>query len=66
METRAKMRNSWIGNGMQLAWLIDPLAPKAWVHRADGKVESIEDFHQCLSGEQVLSGFELSLLRFIG
>jgi Uma2 family endonuclease len=65
-ELQTKMRDSWIGNGVQLAWLIDPEQQTAWVYRADGTVETIEDFNQCLSGEEVLPGFELSLLRFIG
>jgi Uma2 family endonuclease len=65
-ELQTKMRDSWIGNGVQLAWLIDPEQQTAWVYRADGTVETIEDFHQCLSGEEVLPGFELSLLLFIG
>ena len=65
-ELQTKMRDSWIGNGVQLAWLIDPDQQTAWVYREDGTVETIEDFHQCLSGEQVLPGFELSLALFIG
>ncbi|MDX2133807.1 MAG: Uma2 family endonuclease [Saprospiraceae bacterium] len=61
---QTKMRDSWIANGVRLAWLIDPEAGCAWVYRADGSTDMVEGFDQVLSGEDVLEGFELPLRLF--
>ncbi len=58
---KEKMEEVWIENGVRLAWLIDPKNEKAWVYRADGTMETIEDFEQSLSGEDVLPGFQFHL-----
>ena len=56
-----KMMETWIANGVQLAWLIDPVERKAYVYRADGSIQVITDFATKLSGEDVLPGFEFDL-----
>ena len=58
---RRKMSETWIGNGVQLAWLIDPIEQKAYTYRSDGSVEVIPDFEHILSGEGILPGFEFDL-----
>jgi len=64
-KTKRKMVESWIANGVRLAWLIDPDEEKTWVYRANGSVEVITGFDgKILSGEEVLPGFELSLIEF--
>lgn len=58
---KRKMQESWIANGVKLAWLIDPLEEKTYIYRADGSVAIRHGFDQILSGEQVLPGFEFDL-----
>ena len=61
---KTKMKDSWIANGVRLAWLIDPYEETAWVYRADGTVEKVEGFDKQLLGEDVMLGFELDLAEF--
>jgi len=61
---KTKMKDSWIANGVRLAWLIDPYEETAWVYRADGTVEKVEGFDKQLLGEDVMPGFELDLAEF--
>jgi len=58
-----KVRDSWIANGVRLAWLIDPYEEKAYVYRHGAEApEVVEGFaEKVLSGEEVLPGFELPL-----
>lgn len=57
-----KMTDSWIANGVRLAWLIDPYDEKAYIYRPGREVEVIEGFDgKMLSGEDLLPGFELAL-----
>ncbi len=58
---KKKMTDTWIANGVQLAWLIDPIQEKAWVYRADGSKDEITDFNGSLNGEDVLPGFVFDL-----
>ncbi len=59
-----KMRETWIANGVRLAWLIDPWGQKAFIYRADGSEETVSGFDKELSGEDVLPGFLLKLKEF--
>jgi Uma2 family endonuclease len=59
-----KMKETWIENGVRLAWLIDPYMERAYIYRADGSVEIVADFKGQLSGENVLPGFSLDLSEF--
>ncbi|MBP6825979.1 MAG: Uma2 family endonuclease [Saprospiraceae bacterium] len=57
-----KMTDSWIANGVRLAWLIDPYDEKVYIYRPGREVEEITGFDgKVLSGEEVLPGFELPL-----
>jgi len=58
---QTKMRDVWITNGVQLAWLIDPKNQITYIHRADGSEQVVAGFDKVLSGEDVLPGFELQL-----
>ena len=58
---RKKMSECWMANGVQLGWLIDPIRQKAWIYRPNQEVETVENFENSLSGEDVLSGFLLDL-----
>lgn len=56
-----KMKDVWLINGVQLAWLLDPEAATAYIYRADGSTETVTGFDKLLSGEEVLPGFEFSM-----
>ena len=56
-----KMTDSWIANGVRLAWLLDPDSKTAWVYRADGSVEEVQGFEGALLGEELLPGFVFDL-----
>ncbi len=57
---KKKMEETWIANGVKLAWLIDPIKEKAWIYRANGTSQEV-NFTEKLSGEDVLPGFEFDL-----
>lgn len=50
----------YIENGSRLGWLINPNQKKVHVYRANGDIKSMEN-PSCVSGEDVLLGFELNL-----
>ncbi len=58
-----KMTDTWMANGVRLAWLIDPYEEKAYIYReGEAAPEIVEGFsEQILSGEAVLNGFLLPL-----
>lgn len=58
---KRKMEQTWIANGVRLAWLIDPVKQKAYIYRQDGSTAVIQNFDGKLNGEDVLPGFELDL-----
>jgi Uma2 family endonuclease len=61
-KSQKKMTDTWMANGVRLAWLIDPYEEKAYVYRQGREVEILEGFDgKKLSGEDVLPGFELPL-----
>lgn len=62
---KRKMTDTWIANGVRLAWLIDPLREKTYVYRQDGSSETLDGFDHVLSGENVCPGltFDLSKMR---
>lgn len=57
---KKKMQEVWIVNGYRMAWLIDPKSETTHVFRANGEIQIIP-FDTTLSGEEVLTGFELGL-----
>ncbi|MCB0533780.1 MAG: Uma2 family endonuclease [Lewinellaceae bacterium] len=58
---KTKMTDSWMANGVRLAWLLDPATKTAWIYRSNGTVEEILGFDRALSGEDVLPGFSFDL-----
>ncbi len=56
-----KITNIWIKNGVQLAWLIDPIDKIHWIYRIDGSSEKVEGLTATLEGEKVLPGFKFDL-----
>lgn len=62
---KKKMTDTWIANGVWLAWLIDPLQEKAYIYREDGSSETLSSFDHMLSGENVCPDltFDLSKMR---
>jgi Uma2 family endonuclease len=60
---QTKMTDTWMANGVRLAWLIDPYEEKAYIYReGEAQPEIVEGFSgKKLSGEVVLPGFELPL-----
>lgn len=63
---KKKMADSWIKNGVRLAWLIDPYKQKAYIYREGQEtVEEIKGFDNTfLDGEEVVKGFKLPLEKF--
>jgi Uma2 family endonuclease len=59
-DLQAKMK-TWIANGAQLAWLIDPSQKKSFIYRSNGEVKEIEGFDKKLKGEGLVEGFVLDL-----
>ncbi len=57
-----KMR-MWIGNGAQLAWLIDPYSAEAIVYRPDAEPEKLTR-PEYLIGESPVAGLRLPMKRF--
>jgi Uma2 family endonuclease len=57
-----KMKH-FIEQGVRLAFLIIPHLQQAFIYRATGTVELVEDFSGKISGESVLPGFQLDLSR---
>mgnify|MGYP002397453130 CR=1 FL=1 len=60
---KSKMKNTWMKNGVRLAWLIGPYEEKVYVYReGQADTETISGFAgKTLSGEEVMPGFELPL-----
>jgi Uma2 family endonuclease len=56
---REKMKE-WMDNGCRLAWMINPKKSETTIYNTNSKTES-RLFHETLSGEDVLPGFELNL-----
>ena len=60
-ELEAKMRDTWIANGVRLAWLVDVDEDKLWIYRADRSVELVTPLDRVATGEDVLPGFTFDL-----
>ncbi len=59
------MTDTWLANGVLLAWLIDPDEEVAYIYR-QGQDEpgAVRNFAaSALSGEEVLPGFEFPLVE---
>lgn len=62
-ELQAKMRE-YMDNGVRLGWLINPAVRQVEIYRQGQQVEVLQS-PSSLSGEDVLSGFELNLQRIL-
>lgn len=60
-DLKEKISTIWIANGVQLAWLIDPVEQVAFVFKPDSERVEVKGFDNRLSGEDVLPGFEFDL-----
>lgn len=61
-KVQRKMTDTWLANGVLLAWLIDPYEEKVYIYRPDREVETVHGFSgKTLSGGAVLPGFEFPL-----
>lgn len=57
-----KMSDTWMGNGVRLAWLIDPYEEVVHIYRVGEEVQLLKGFEgQVLKGEDVMPGMELPL-----
>jgi Uma2 family endonuclease len=61
---RAKME-TWIANGAQLAWLVDPQRKAVEIYRP-GSAPEIQEAHTAAYGEGPVGGFILELARIWG
>ncbi|MEM6644051.1 MAG: Uma2 family endonuclease [Bacteroidota bacterium] len=61
-QLQLKMRE-WMENGVLLGWLIDPDTEEIYVYEKPEEIRKITGFDSPLSGNPVLSGFELDLCR---
>jgi Uma2 family endonuclease len=61
-QLKSKMEK-WMGNGCELAWLIDPIQQKTYIYQPNVALYEVTDFDQKLSGGTLLPGFELDLAR---
>lgn len=59
-DLKAKM-DEWLSNGCRLGWLIDADAEIVYVYQQESQIREHKDFNSPLSGEPVLTGFELIL-----
>ncbi len=60
---KTKMTDTWMANGVRLAWLIDPFEEQVYIYRqGQPEPEIVSGFaRKILSGEAVMPGFELPL-----
>jgi Uma2 family endonuclease len=65
LESLQKKMETWLQNGAQRAWLIDPREAKTYIYRPGQPVEVISGLDKKIAGEGPVAGFvlDLSLLR---
>ena len=56
-----KMTDTWIANGVKLAWLIDPIGRTAYSFLEDGTIKQVRGLSETLSAEPVCPGFRFDL-----
>jgi Uma2 family endonuclease len=61
---KRKMLKTWMANGVLLGWLVDPKKEVVYIYRqGQAEVKEVRDFEtSVLIGEEVLPGFEFSLV----
>lgn len=59
---KEKMTDTWMANGVRLAWLIDPYEEKSYIYKQEAEPIEIAGFSgKTLTGEDILPGFDLPL-----
>jgi Uma2 family endonuclease len=61
LEDLKKKMATWISNGAQLAWLVDPIDKVSYIFRPSGVNEKLEGFNRTIAGEIPVEGFYLDL-----
>lgn len=59
------MQETWIANGVQLAWLIDPQAQQVVVYSPERTPLIIDGFDQTIDASPILPDFEFDLRLLI-
>lgn len=54
--------SAWIANGIQLAWLVDPLRKAVEIYRP-GQQPEVQEGHSAVYGEGPVAGFVLEFAR---
>ncbi len=54
-EAEIKMRDTWIANGVRLAWLADVDNDRLWVYRANHSVELVSPLDRTITAEKPYS-----------
>ncbi len=62
-KVKKKMTETWLPNGVRLAWLLDVARETAIVYRPNAEPLELKGFDRELSGEDVCPGFVLDLRR---
>lgn len=62
---KKKMTDTWMANGVRLAWLIDPKMKRAYIYRSGQPTEECPGFDRTLSGEEVCPGLALDLRKLL-
>jgi Uma2 family endonuclease len=65
LPTLQEKMQTWIANGAELAWLIDPSRKTVEIYRANQQAE-IQEGHTAVYGEGPVGGFVLELARIWG
>ncbi len=58
--TLPKKMEKYLQNGVRLGWVIDPFTQQTTIYRPDSEPE-VKPFSETLTGEDVLSGFDLKV-----
>lgn len=64
-DVKKKMVDEWIGNGAELAWLIEPKTRQVTIYRPEQVAEVLED-PSSVQGTGCVAGFELVMERVWG
>ena len=60
LKQQKEKMNEWMANGCRLAWLIDMENNNTYIYKPNTEIKE-QPFTETLSGETILSGFELKL-----
>lgn len=63
-EIKGKM-DKWIKNGVRYSWLVNPKEQLTYVYQEGSEIVTETSFDESLSGENVLTGFEVKLSEIL-